>query len=138
MTTQTAATGKPLAHNGRWVWEDHYPEGIRWSDPIKTARLDSLLDEAVAAHGKMIAVDFMGRTWTYKQLGKLVDQVAGALQKRGVKKGVKVGLLLPNTIYSIVFYFATLKAGGTVVNYNPLYVEKNWPDKWPTARPTSW
>ena len=35
-----------------------------------------------------------------------------------------VGLCLPNTPYFVVFYFAVLKAGGMVVNYNPLYVER--------------
>src|SRR5207247_1077363 len=38
-----------------------------------------------------------------------------------VKKGTKVGLFMPNCPTFIVYYFATLKAGGTVVNYNPLY-----------------
>ena len=43
------------------------------------------------------------------------------MQKLGVKKGTKVGLFMPNCPTFIVYYFATLKAGGTVVNYNPLY-----------------
>ncbi|HBD90572.1 MAG TPA: malonyl-CoA synthase [Gemmobacter sp.] len=33
-------------------------------------------------------------------------------------------MFLPNTPYSILFYFGVLKAGGTVVNYNPLYVDR--------------
>ncbi len=124
MTTQTAATGKPISSNGRWIWEDHYPQGVTWGGEIKTAPLFDVLDRSVEKYGDFIALDFMGRTWTYKQVGDLADQLAGALQKRGVKKGVKVGLLLPNTIYSVAFYYAILKAGGTVVNYNPLYTEK--------------
>ena len=51
----------------------------------------------------------------------MVDRAAAGLQKLGVKKGTKVGLFLPNCPTFIVYYFATLKAGGTVVNYNPLY-----------------
>jgi len=39
----------------------------------------------------------------------------------GVAKGTKVGLFLPNCPTFIVYYFAILKAGGTVVNFNPLY-----------------
>ncbi len=124
MTTSTAATGKPLFDNGRWIWEDNYPQGVTWGEPIAVARLDDVLDQAVRKYPDFTAIDFMGRTWTFGEVGDLVTKVAGALQKRGVKKGVKVGLMLPNTIYSVVFYYATLKAGGTVVNYNPLYVEK--------------
>ncbi len=51
----------------------------------------------------------------------MVDRAAAGLQKLGVKKGTKVGLFLPNCPTFIIYYFATLKAGGTVVNYNPLY-----------------
>ncbi len=42
----------------------------------------------------------------------------------GIVKGEKVGLCLPNTPYYTVFYFAVLKIGGIVVNFNPLYVER--------------
>jgi len=38
--------------------------------------------------------------------------------------GVKVGLCLPNTPYYVICYFAVLKAGGTLVNFNPLYTER--------------
>jgi long-chain acyl-CoA synthetase len=51
----------------------------------------------------------------------MVERAAAGLQKLGVKKGTKVGLFMPNCPTFIVYYFATLKAGGTVVNYNPLY-----------------
>src|SRR5690606_38909383 len=39
----------------------------------------------------------------------------------GVGKGIKVGLILPNCPYAVVCFHAVLKAGGTVVNINPLY-----------------
>lgn len=122
--SQSHASGRALCVNGTWVWEDHYPEDADWRGDIPVARLDSIIDEAVRRYGSHTAVDFMGRGWSYDDIGRMVNDTAGALQKRGVRKGVKVGLLLPNTIYSIVFYFAVLKAGGTVVNYNPLYVQK--------------
>ncbi|MGQ3675538.1 long-chain-fatty-acid--CoA ligase [Xanthobacter sp. TB0139] len=70
------------------------------------------------------AIDFLGRQWTYGEVGQLVDRLAGGLRKLGVDKGVNVGLCLPNTPYSVLFYFAVLKAGGVVVNYNPLYTAR--------------
>ena len=51
----------------------------------------------------------------------MVDRTAAGLQKLGVKRGTKVGLFMPNCPTFIIYYFATLKAGGTIVNYNPLY-----------------
>ncbi len=58
------------------------------------------------------------------RLGVLVDKATAGLQRLGVDKGTKVGLCLPNMPYSIILYFAILKAGGTVVNFSPLYVER--------------
>lgn len=83
-----------------------------------------LLDISVRKHGARTALNFLGRKWTYAEVGALVDSAAAGLQRLGVGKGSKVGLCLPNTPYSVIFFFAVLKAGGTVVNYSPLYVER--------------
>lgn len=91
---------------------------------VEVGPVADLLDVSVRKHGGRTALNFMGRTWSYAQLGALVDATAAGLQKLGVGKGVKVGLCLPNTPYSVIFFFAVLKAGGTVVNYSPLYVER--------------
>ena len=91
---------------------------------VQVGPVADLLDASVRKHGARTALNFMGRTWSYAQLGALVDATAAGLQKLGVGKGVKVGLCLPNTPYSVIFFFAVLKAGGTVVNYSPLYVER--------------
>jgi long-chain acyl-CoA synthetase len=86
--------------------------------------LTALLDHAVATWPERVAIDFMGRRWTYAELGTLVDRAARGLQDIGVKPGDRVGLCLPNTPYYIILYFATFRAGGVVVNLNPLYVER--------------
>jgi long-chain acyl-CoA synthetase len=54
----------------------------------------------------------------------LVDRAAAGLQALGVGEGTKVGLFLPNCPYFVICFFAVLKAGGTVVSYNPLYAER--------------
>jgi len=79
------------------------------------------LDEVVARFGDRPAIDFMGKHWNWAEIGRLTNRAAAGLQKLGVAKGVHVGLCLPNTPYSVIMYYAILKAGGTVVNFNPLY-----------------
>jgi long-chain acyl-CoA synthetase len=79
------------------------------------------LDEAVRRFGDRPAIDFMGKHWNWAEIGRLTNRAAAGLQKLGVAKGVHVGLCLPNTPYSVIMYYAILKAGGTVVNFNPLY-----------------
>jgi long-chain acyl-CoA synthetase len=83
----------------------------------------TLLDIAVRHFSANVALDFLGRRTSYAELGCLTDRAAAGLQKLGVAKGVKVGLCLPNCPYFVVMYYAILKAGGTVVNFNPLYTE---------------
>ena len=83
-----------------------------------------ILDAAVRQFATCKAIDFLGRRMDYAELGRLANAAAGGLQKLGVVKGMKIGLCLPNCPYSIIMYFAVLKAGGTVVNFNPLYTLK--------------
>jgi long-chain acyl-CoA synthetase len=91
---------------------------------IRKLPVTALLDEAVRLYGRRPAMDFLGRRWTYAKLGRAVDRAARGLQAIGVEKGVRVGLCLPNTPYSVIFFFAVLRAGGVVVNFSPLYVER--------------
>ncbi|WP_109316876.1 long-chain-fatty-acid--CoA ligase [Pseudovibrio ascidiaceicola] len=90
--------------------------------PIRT--IDSYLDDTVKNYAHRPAIYFMGKSTSYGELGDFVERAAGALQAMGVKKGDKVGLCLPNTPYYTIFYFAIMKIGGVVVNFNPLYVER--------------
>ncbi|WP_296579499.1 long-chain fatty acid--CoA ligase [Xanthobacter sp.] len=91
---------------------------------IAISPVPELLEASVAAHGAKPALSFLGRKWTYAEVGATVDKVAAGLQAMGVGKGTHVGLCLPNTPYSVIFFFAVMKAGGTVVNFSPLYVER--------------
>jgi len=96
----------------------------RTDSTIAPVPVPDLLDASVAEYGARPALSFLGRKWTYAALGTLVDRVAAGLQAEGVGPGTKVGLCLPNTPYSVIFFFAVMKAGGTVVNFSPLYVER--------------
>ncbi|WP_034998570.1 long-chain-fatty-acid--CoA ligase [Beijerinckia mobilis] len=86
--------------------------------------LPYIWDSAIKQFPERCAVDFMDRRYTYARLGNLVDRATRGFQQLGVRKGTCVGLCLPNTPYAVICYFAILKAGGIVVNYNPLYVER--------------
>lgn len=99
------------------------PDPTNHQMPIEALPVPALLDRAVARFAKRSALDFLGRHYSYAELGRLVDRAAAGFQKLGVKLGVKVGICLPNIPYFPICYYAILKAGGTVVNFNPLYVE---------------
>ncbi len=107
-----------------YPWEAHYPVGLDWAVELDAKPLFGLLDEAVATYADRPCLDFLGRKSTYKEIGQLVDRAAKGFQELGVAKGVRVGLFLPNCPYYVICFFAVLKAGGTVVNYNPLYAAR--------------
>ena len=91
---------------------------------LPVCALPDLLDQTVARMPDAPAIDFMGRGLSYRQLGDFVTRAARGLQNLGVKRGDRVGLCLPNTPYFPIFYFAALKIGAVIVNYNPLYTER--------------
>ena len=84
----------------------------------------ALLADTVRDYPDKPAIAFLGRHWTYAQLAAEVSRATRGLQDIGVKPGTRVGLCLPNTPYSVIYFFAVLRAGGIVVNFNPLYVER--------------
>ncbi len=103
-------------------WIEHYPEGIDWAAPINVTPVTERMFDTCRRHPDLVAMDFMGRRTSYSELGHIVERLSGALQSQlGVKKGTRVALLLPNITFYTYFYYATLRAGGVVVNCNPLY-----------------
>ena len=118
------AAPEPAAEPQPHPWERAYPAGIDWHFEAEPKPLFNLLDEAVAAHGERPCLNFFGRSTSYAEVGSLVAKAARGFRDLGVTKGTKVGLFLPNSPYFVVCYYAILKAGGTVVNFNPLYAER--------------
>lgn len=105
-------------------WLAHYPRSVSWDMEIRPADLTVQFDAAVERFARQPAVDFYGARMTYAEIGRQANSAALGLQKMGVTKGTRVGLMLPNTPSFIILYYAILKAGGTVVNFNPLYTEE--------------
>ena len=107
-----------------WPWQSAYPAGIDWAAPFPECPVDRLLDDALRRFRDRPCLDFLGRRYSFGEVGDLVSRAANGFRAIGVGKGTRVGLSLPNTPYYIICYYAVLKAGGIVVNFNPLYVER--------------
>lgn len=90
---------------------------------INTKPVAQLLEDMARAHPDMACLDFLDSKMTYGEVLQAARQAARGLQDLGITKGRRVGLCLPNTPYYVIGYFATMIAGGTVVNFNPLYTE---------------
>lgn len=103
-------------------WLKSYPPGIDWHAPISTRPVHEKVRDVCARQPEMPALDFLGRVTRYGELGRQIEALAGALQADlGVAKGDRVALLMPNTPFYVVAYYALLSIGAIVVNCNPLY-----------------
>ncbi len=126
-TSQAQSIAKTKGTRSRksdsYPWLKSYPEGIKWDATFKAKPIYSLLDEAAKLYPHNNCVEFLGKKTTYEEILDLVNRAAKGLQRLGVKKGTRVGLFMPNISYFVIFYYAILKAGGVVVNYNPLYAD---------------
>lgn len=106
------------------VWTRSYPQGLDWNMPLPAGMsMVDMFDQSVAKYADKPCLEFMGKRLSYREVGELVDRTAKGFQDMGVVKGSKVGLSLPNCPFYVISYFAALKAGATVVNFNPLYAE---------------
>jgi long-chain acyl-CoA synthetase len=105
-------------------WLSNYPEGIDWSASIERRPLYETLERTTERCRDNTAIDFLDYCLSYGELLEQVNHMAKGLQLMGVTPGARVGLCLPNTPYSVICYYGALRAGATVVNYNPLYVER--------------
>ena len=105
-------------------WLASYPSFADWGMDIRTEPAHAAFERSVAAYPNRTCMEFLGRTWTYRQTGIMVRAAAKGLQDMGVQKGNRVALMLPNTPYYIVLFHAVLLIGGVVVNINPLYAQQ--------------
>lgn len=106
-------------------WESRlWPKEVDWHADLPARPLPALFDAAVARFADRPALDFLDRKLSYAELGRMADRFAAGLQQAGVSKGDRVGLFLPNTPYFVAAFFGALKVGAVVVNFNPLYAER--------------
>ena len=89
-----------------------------WVEPIPVA-----FKRTVAAHGSREAAVFVeqGVRYTWAELDREVDALAGGLLKLGLEKGDRVGIWSPNRPEWLVAQFATARIGLILVNLNPAY-----------------
>jgi amino acid adenylation domain-containing protein len=81
--------------------------------------VQEILERSAEHWPAKIALVSDGRRWTYSHIDRQVNQLAHALRGRGVARGDRVLLLLPNGPELVVGIFAVLKAGGVFVVVNP-------------------
>ena len=107
------------------IWLKSYPPGVATEIDVNQYRsLSQLLEDAFKQYATRNAFVCMGRFMSYGELDRLSAQVGAWLQSKGLKKGTRVALMMPNILQYPVALAAVLRAGYVVVNVNPLYTPR--------------
>jgi len=105
-------------------WFTPYPEAYTHDIHIEDISLFDMLKETAERYPAHTATRMYQHTLTYQELYHSVRVFAGALQKKGIKKGDRVAIMLPNCPQYIISYFGIAAAGGIVTQVNPMLVEQ--------------
>lgn len=115
-------------------WVRHYEPGVPQTIEIPDVPLYQLLVDSAAKFPDHVATRLVLKylkfglviqsKMTYRELNEASDRFATALQALGVRQGDRVALMLPNLPQYVIAYFGTLKAGGVIVNTNPIYTPR--------------
>jgi long-chain acyl-CoA synthetase len=99
----------------------NWPEGVSHDVSDYEKPLFSVLDESAQAYPNLVYTIFNDATRTYAQVKDTADRVANFLVSRGIQKGDRVAIFLPNLPHYPAIFFGILKAGAVCVTCNPLY-----------------
>jgi long-chain acyl-CoA synthetase len=106
-------------------WLTHYDQDVPSSlVPYPDLTLVDYLTGLARDHADKTALLFKGTTVSYGQLEAESTAFAAALCSLGVRKGDRVGLLLPNCPQFLIAQFGAWKVGAVAVCVNPTYTER--------------
>lgn len=106
-------------------WLSSYPKGVPAEvDYRQYTSLVHLMDESFQKYAQRRAYVCLGKFLTYAEVDNLSQKFAAWLQSRGLEKGARVAVMMPNILQYPVAVAAILRAGYTAVNVNPLYTPR--------------
>ncbi len=99
----------------------YWPDGVPTEIEGFKKPLYDLLDESAKNYPDKTYTIFQGASKTFKEVKDYADKLSNFFIQRGLKKGDRVAIFLPNLPQYPVIFFGILKAGGICVLCNPLY-----------------
>jgi long-chain acyl-CoA synthetase len=107
------------------IWLKQYPAGVPADiDTSQYGSLVELLEESFAKFADRKAFICMDKSISYRDLDEMSQAFAAFLHSKGLAKGARVALMMPNVLQYPIATAAVLRAGYAVVNVNPLYTPR--------------
>ena len=106
-------------------WLQSYPKGVPAEiDYQQYTSLVHLLEESFQKYAQRDAYVCMDKYLSYAEVDDLSKKFGAWLQSKGLEKGARVAVMMPNILQYPVVISAILRAGYTAVNVNPLYTPR--------------
>jgi long-chain acyl-CoA synthetase len=106
-------------------WLKSYPPGVPADiDPAAYPSVVALFEESFSRHRDSRAYVCMDKALTFGEVDSLSMALGAWLQGRGLKRGARVAIMMPNVLQYPVAVAAVLRAGFIAVNVNPLYTAR--------------
>jgi len=107
------------------IWLKQYPAGVPADIEVtQYSSLVEMLEESFAKFADRKAFICMDKSINYRDLDEMSAALGAYLQSKGMQKGARVALMMPNVLQYPVATAAVLRAGYAVVNVNPLYTPR--------------
>ena len=107
------------------IWLKSYPPGVPAEiDPSQYSSVADLFEESFREYETKPAFVCMGKQITYGELDALSRKLAAWFQSKGLARGARIAIMMPNVLQYPVAIAAILRAGYVVVNVNPLYTPR--------------
>ncbi|HWM16952.1 MAG TPA: long-chain-fatty-acid--CoA ligase [Microbacterium sp.] len=105
-------------------WIASYAAGVPEDLEPATGSLIDIVQASARDYPDAPALQFFGRTTSYRDLNDAIDRAAAGLRDQGVGAGDPVAIVLPNCPQHIIAFYAILRLGAVVIEHNPLYTPR--------------
>lgn len=105
-------------------WIASYADGVPDDLAPVSGSLIDIVEASARDYPDAVALQFFGRTTSYRSLQEQIERAAAGLRSLGVRAGDPVAIVLPNCPQHIVAFYAILRLGAVVIEHNPLYTAR--------------
>lgn len=111
-------------NNIKTPWLKYYKERVPAHLNYPKGTMVGYFLEAVARYPENIAIEYYGRTYTYRAFYEMIRDTAKSLKSQGVKEGDTIAICMPNIPEALLMFYAANMVGALVSLIHPLSAEK--------------
>jgi long-chain acyl-CoA synthetase len=106
-------------------WLQSYPDGVPAEIDVESySSILDIFEQSCRDFRERTAYVNFGRELSFAELDRLSRDFAAWLQSKGLEKGDRIALMMPNILQYPVALFGAMRAGLVIVNTNPMYTAR--------------